>query len=333
MKDELSICSPDCKLASIRGDPSAACHAAKNPRHADLRYQKHKATFLKIAKPLGLKGLEIGAFDLPMIDPGEALVKFADYSTTQELKARAASNPQHSAYFVVDVDYVVRDVGWTAVPEDFDWICASHVIEHVPNMVGWLQTLGAKLNDNGVLFLVIPDRRYTFDIHRPETSLGKILFDYYFDRRTARAEDIFDAMYYSDAVDPMNAWSGTIRPGRRNTPVDIHTVLQRTLASIHTYIDVHCNVFTACSWREILNAIITLQLVPFVIEEIGEVDRNNIDFHCVLRKARTSVDTPSLPVEFDREVYLAIHKDVADAGIDPKQHYLTYGYKEGRRFK
>src|SRR5207249_4273703 len=114
-------------------------------RRADHRYQKHRATFLRIANPFGLKGLEVGAFDLPMVDPTEALVKFADYSTTEELKARAALHPPHSADFVVDIDYVLRDVGWTAVPEDFDWICACHVIEHVPNMVGWLQTLSTKL--------------------------------------------------------------------------------------------------------------------------------------------------------------------------------------------
>jgi hypothetical protein len=313
--------------------PIADFKGERNPRRADPRYQKHRATFLRIVNPRGLRGLEVGAFDLPMLDSSEASVKFADYCTTQELKTRAAAHPQHSADFIADVDYVLRDIGWTAIPEDFDWICASHVIEHVPNMVGWLRTLATKLKDNGVLFLVIPDKRYTFDIHRPETTLGKILVDYYFDRQAARTEDIFDAMYYSDVVDPVGAWSGTIRPGKRNTPVDIHTVLQRTLASIHTYVDVHCNVFTTSSWREILNSIITLQLIPFIIEDIGDVECNNIDFHCVLRKARTAVDAPSLPVEFDRDVYLAIHRDVAEAGMDPEQHYLTFGYKEGRRLR
>jgi SAM-dependent methyltransferase len=312
--------------------PIADVKTAANPR-ADARYQKHRASFLRTINPYGLKGLEVGAFDLPMVDPSEALVKFADYSTTQELKVRAAAHPQHSADFVVNVDYILRDVGWTEIPADFDWICASHVIEHVPNIVGWLQTLATKLKRNGVLFLVIPDKRYTFDIHRPKTSLGKILVDYYFDRRIARVEDVFDAMYYADIIDPIRAWSAPVRPGERNTPVDIHDVLQRTFASIHTYIDVHCNVFTVESWREILDAIVSLQLIPFVVGEIGDVERNNIDFHCVLRKARAAVDTPSLPVEFDRDVYLAIHTDVAAAGIDPEQHYLAYGYKEGRRLK
>jgi SAM-dependent methyltransferase len=40
-----------------------------------------------------------------------------------------------------------------------------------------------------------------------------------------------------------------------------------------------------------------------------------------------------LPNEFDANLYLAIHKDVADAGLDPVRHYLTYGYKEGRRLR
>jgi SAM-dependent methyltransferase len=42
---------------------------------------------------------------------------------------------------------------------------------------------------------------------------------------------------------------------------------------------------------------------------------------------------PSLPIEFDAQIYLAIHKDVADAGVDAVQHYLLYGHKEGRRLR
>jgi SAM-dependent methyltransferase len=41
----------------------------------------------------------------------------------------------------------------------------------------------------------------------------------------------------------------------------------------------------------------------------------------------------ALPEEFDANTYLEIHKDVAAAGADPVQHYLTYGYREGRRLR
>jgi SAM-dependent methyltransferase len=40
-----------------------------------------------------------------------------------------------------------------------------------------------------------------------------------------------------------------------------------------------------------------------------------------------------LPIEFDPRIYLAIHKDVAEAGMNPAQHYLYYGREEGRRLR
>jgi SAM-dependent methyltransferase len=48
---------------------------------------------------------------------------------------------------------------------------------------------------------------------------------------------------------------------------------------------------------------------------------------------RRTVDGPSPPIEFDANRYLAIHKDVAAAGISPEQHYLLHGHKEGRRLR
>lgn len=40
-----------------------------------------------------------------------------------------------------------------------------------------------------------------------------------------------------------------------------------------------------------------------------------------------------LPIAFDPGTYLAIHKDVAAAGMDPAEHYVSYGRAEGRRLR
>jgi hypothetical protein len=40
-----------------------------------------------------------------------------------------------------------------------------------------------------------------------------------------------------------------------------------------------------------------------------------------------------LPVDFDGERYLALNPDVAAAQVDPKKHYLAYGWREGRAYK
>jgi SAM-dependent methyltransferase len=42
---------------------------------------------------------------------------------------------------------------------------------------------------------------------------------------------------------------------------------------------------------------------------------------------------PVLPTEFDPKAYLTTHEDVAAAGVDPVQHYLMFGRKEGRRLR
>jgi cyclopropane fatty-acyl-phospholipid synthase-like methyltransferase len=42
---------------------------------------------------------------------------------------------------------------------------------------------------------------------------------------------------------------------------------------------------------------------------------------------------PNLPIEFNANTYLEVHKDVADAGMDPVRHYVAYGRKEGRRLR
>lgn len=40
-----------------------------------------------------------------------------------------------------------------------------------------------------------------------------------------------------------------------------------------------------------------------------------------------------LPKDFDPAAYLAIHSDVAAAGMDPALHYLRFGIKEGREYR
>jgi hypothetical protein len=40
-----------------------------------------------------------------------------------------------------------------------------------------------------------------------------------------------------------------------------------------------------------------------------------------------------LPPDFDPQLYLSLHLDVARTGMDPVRHYLQFGHKEGRRYR
>lgn len=53
-----------------------------------------------------------------------------------------------------------------------------------------------------------------------------------------------------------------------------------------------------------------------------------------IERFRTGGPVPvPLPSDFDPKIYLRLHADVASAGVDPAQHYLSYGRREGRAYK
>lgn len=41
----------------------------------------------------------------------------------------------------------------------------------------------------------------------------------------------------------------------------------------------------------------------------------------------------SLPEDFDPQIYFELHEDVKKANVDPATHYMSYGKKEGRKYK
>jgi hypothetical protein len=84
----------------------------------------------------------------------------------------------HSPEFVVPIDFILKNAGWDSIASGYDWIAAAHVIEHAPSMIDWLRSVGDTLKEGGILFLVVPDKRYTFDFFRPESTLGKIFEDH-----------------------------------------------------------------------------------------------------------------------------------------------------------
>jgi hypothetical protein len=253
-----------------------------NPRH-DARFEKYKSALLRYVAPREMRGLEIGAFDLPFIEPDEGNVEFLDYATSEELREQARSAEGHSPDFVAPVKYVATLGDWADVPEGhYDWIAAAHVIEHAPSMIDWLRTAARRLKNNGILFLVIPDKRYTFDYFRPESTLGKILEDHVLGKVRPGPAEVFDSHYYTRDLDPDDLWKKekaiVFDPQPASGAMDLMS------STADQYIDVHCNIFSQSGFTGIINTLCGGSFVPFYVDDIGTVDKGGIDFHCVLRR-------------------------------------------------
>ena len=128
-----------------------------------------------------MHGIEIGALHSPRLPRGHPNVTYLDHATREELIAKYADNPDAGpqADGLVPVDHVWQpgmrliDAVGDAAPLDF--VIASHVIEHIPDPIGWLAQIAEILVDGGILALVVPDRRFTFDVNRPETTAAELI--------------------------------------------------------------------------------------------------------------------------------------------------------------
>lgn len=114
-------------------------------------------------------GLEIGALDKPIAHKSVGRVFYADYCSRDQLLQNHATNPSVDKEKLVEVDFITNGgLLSNVVPNElrFDYVIASHVIEHVPDIISWFQDIGNVIKPGGVLSLIIPNKERTFDIRR-----------------------------------------------------------------------------------------------------------------------------------------------------------------------
>jgi predicted SAM-dependent methyltransferase len=122
-------------------------------------------------------GIEIGALHQPLPIPKNlALVKYVDRFDVDNLRIHY---PELMAYPLVDVNIVDDGEKLTTFrPESVDFIVANHFLEHTQDPIGTLKRHIGVLKPGGILYMAVPDKRYTFDHLRPNTTLEHLLRDH-----------------------------------------------------------------------------------------------------------------------------------------------------------
>jgi hypothetical protein len=251
-----------------------------NPRR-NAAFEPRRRHFLKFIDPATTRGLEIGALDLPMIEPHEGRCDFADYLSTKEVKAMAARYAGTNPDFVPHIKYVVAG-GYDAVPRDYDWIAAANVLEHVPDIIGWLRTIGDHLKIGGNLFLALPDKTYTFDVHRNVTTFSDAVA--WHEARLDRPsfQQVFDFVYnFATGTTEYDIWAGkTPPPPDKNFAAGIKSArVAGTLSH-----EVHCAVFTPASFAALMQEMMDAGLVRYELVSIEPAAPNTLEFSAVLRR-------------------------------------------------
>jgi predicted SAM-dependent methyltransferase len=121
-------------------------------------------------------GIEIGALHHPMQVPKGVKVKYVDRLTLEKLREQY---PELNKMQLIKADVIVDGETLEAI-ESFtqDFVIANHFLEHCQNPILAIENMLRVLKNSGILFLSIPDKRYTFDINRPITTYDHLVKDY-----------------------------------------------------------------------------------------------------------------------------------------------------------
>lgn len=250
-----------------------------------LRKQK----LLSCISPCTQSGLEIGPLNRPVVtkDESNGMIKYIDHTSTENLRNKYANDRSVDVAEIVSIDYVwgANTLTELVAGNLFDYVIASHVIEHVPDMIGWLKEVADILEDNGILSLAVPDKRYTFDCLRDLTTPGMLIEANLRQYRRPSPQAVFDHVSHFTPVTAEEAWKGlntkALQP--MHSLIDAYRLAKDCFLNEH-YHDVHVNVFTPLSFLNLLEKLSHLGLVDYIVKDFYDTTLNTFEFFVSLER-------------------------------------------------
>lgn len=235
----------------------------------------------------GGRGVEIGALHQPMVTRAMGPVEYVDRAPRDELLAWYATSSEVDLDQVVEVDHVwgaqrlVDCLGGRA----FDYVAASHVIEHVPDLFGWLGEIAEVLVDGGIAAFAVPDKRYTFDSARRTSSSGELIDAYVRGLRRPDARQVFDCFHnFRHPVTGCDRDGNPVTETTETAAAASLLDLCRRMQVSGEYVDAHCWVFTPRSMADVLDLASRLDLLPFEIALLTGTPQGSNEFLLALRR-------------------------------------------------
>jgi SAM-dependent methyltransferase len=203
-------------------------------------------------------GLEIGAGFDPLVPKSSGRrVETVDHASAAELREKYRNAPTVDILRIEDVDYVWGGGSLSDVIKRhayYDYIVASHVIEHIPDMLGFLKDCEALLKQDGVLVLAVPDKRRCFDVFQSLSSTGAVLQAHLEHRTRHTPGQMFDFIAYNGLREGKSGWTFEADgPLTFAHDLDFARYGFEQALSSSAYVDAHAWRFTPSSFRLILN--------------------------------------------------------------------------------
>ncbi|MEY3204811.1 MAG: hypothetical protein RLZZ21_1142 [Planctomycetota bacterium] len=200
--------------------------------------------------------VEIGASFRPLVPKRDGWnTCVVDHDTREGLLAkyaRAAIDPES----IEEVDVLWKGGPLHEVfPPDqlgtFDALIASHVLEHMPDLVAFLASARRLVRNDGSLVFALPDKRWSFDFFRPPTLAGRVLLAHHDRRERHCPATLFDEVAYSVTLRGQPGWAAGAAADElafAHPPGRAKTVFDAVCRPDDGYRDAHAWQFTPTSF-------------------------------------------------------------------------------------
>ena len=198
------------------------------------------------------------------------------------------------------VDYIWNGETYSKLigkKECYDYIIASHVIEHTTDLIQFLKDCEELLKDEGILILAIPDKRFCFDCFRERTPLGKVINDFYCQNKLHTPgtvlEDLLNAVTRSGDISWNHDAIGQIEivHDPRFSKEVMHKILRENV-----YWDSHEYVFTPNHFKLLITDLQMLGFINFNFKWIHDTVENEF-FVTLEKKAVNAMYNPDERIE------------------------------------
>lgn len=222
--------------------------------------------------PTERRGIEIAPYFNPITDRDRHDVLYVDCIDNDEILRKAKENPGSVGRLVPRIDVVWvpgRRLADCIGPECLHYAVASHVLEHVPNPVGWLQEILDILEPGGVIAIVLPNRERSMDYYRNPTTFAQIVG--WSIEKPARPTptqvmDFLSQSFEDDGTIDFDGPVPSFEQARRHY-TDLQAVdFAEFVAREDQYLDVHCSVWTPASFTEVFTRLIATGRMDVEIE-------------------------------------------------------------------
>ncbi|WOD40407.1 hypothetical protein [Nodosilinea sp. E11] len=263
-------------------------------------------------------GIEIGPSHNPVAPKrGGYNVHVIDHMSREELVEKYTGHGVDLEQ-IEPVDFVWENQSYAdllAKTNHYDWVIASHMIEHTPDLIGFLNDCTKVLNERGVISLAIPDKRYCFDHYRPITGLAQLI-DHHHQQSTIHtpgtvAEYMLNVVSLSGNI----AWS----PQAMGNFAFVHSCddaqqsMQRVIDQ-QAYLDVHAWCFVPHSFRLLMHDLFELGMIS--VREIDFYPTEGCEFFVTLGKQGTGVTASR--IELLQAVDAEIKAGIESPSLPPK---------------